>query len=256
MVARTSFADLVGLFEALGLDRGDIAMVHCSLFTLGVLPEGPKTLLDALRWVLGEEGTVVVPTFTYSYRRGEVFDVRETPSDPAIGVFSEFVRRSPGAIRSLCPQFSMASVGMRAETLMYRDGPACFGPGSIYQRLFDEGVKTIALGVPYSRGLSAFMHFEKLAGVPYRRDLPLSGRTIGYDGVVFEDSAIHFARDEVNYVGGFTDRENMGRELEAAGIAKVCRLSHSAHVLLPAAAWRDHVVGRLKSDPLAMFREI
>jgi aminoglycoside 3-N-acetyltransferase len=254
VVAKTTVADLTGLLRGLGLASGDVAMVHCSLFTLGQLPDGPSSLLEALLEVLGESGTLVVPVFTYSFRRNEIFDIRNSPGDPAMGLFSERVRTDPRAVRSACPVFSMSAIGRNAQGLMHRDGPQCFGEGSIYGRLFAMDVKTVGLGVPYSRGLSAFMHLEKLAGVPYRYDLALDGRSIGMEGVLRDDRAIHFARDELQFAGWQTDREEMGRELEAAGIARVQRLHRCNHVCLPATPWKNHVVGRLKRDPLAMLR--
>ena len=49
----------------LGLKAGDLLMVHSSLSSIGFVERGPETIVDCLLDVVGSEGTLVVPTFTY-----------------------------------------------------------------------------------------------------------------------------------------------------------------------------------------------
>ena len=57
------------------------------------------------------EGTVIVPAFSYSATKGEVFDVQETPSD--VGLFAEKFRLAEGIDRSQHPIFSVSHIGRR-----------------------------------------------------------------------------------------------------------------------------------------------
>jgi hypothetical protein len=61
-------------------------------------------LLQTLREAVGPEGTLLVPTYTFSFFRQEPFDVEGTPTEggawSASRDFLEFFRRQPGAVRS------------------------------------------------------------------------------------------------------------------------------------------------------------
>ena len=50
--------------EQLGVRRGGVLVVHASLSALGYVVHGVDALRGALERALGEEGTLVVPTFT------------------------------------------------------------------------------------------------------------------------------------------------------------------------------------------------
>ena len=50
-----------------------------------------------------------MPTFTYSYRRNEVFDVSRSVS--INGVFSEYIRKLDGVYRNDDPLVSFAGIG-------------------------------------------------------------------------------------------------------------------------------------------------
>src|SRR6185437_9943548 len=75
--------DLVTALRGVGITAGDTVFAHACLETLGTLrddaPRG-EVVYDALREVVGGTGTVLVPTYTFSFCRNEPFDVRRTPT--------------------------------------------------------------------------------------------------------------------------------------------------------------------------------
>ncbi len=90
-----------------GVKEGDIVFCHSNIGYFGIPEEGADTkticslVLDAFISVLGEKGTFVSPTFTYSFgsdNEDKVFDPDNTPS--GMGVFAEMIRRHPS-----CPAF-------------------------------------------------------------------------------------------------------------------------------------------------------
>ena len=96
-------------FEALGLRRGDMVLMHSSFRSLGPIEEGIGTLISELFNVLTDRGTLIVPTLNYAYAPEEnpVFDVRKTRS--CVGAVPEFFRQLPGVYRSLSPTHSAAA---------------------------------------------------------------------------------------------------------------------------------------------------
>ncbi len=250
---RTSIAQISELVTDLGVRPGDTAVIHSALFSLGRIEGGVAGFNQALRNVVGPEGTLIVPTFTYSFRRGQVFDVKHSPPPAELGAYSNHLWRQPHAVRSADPLLSMAAMGPKAASLMRRTSLACLGDGSVYASLFAADVVFVAIGITYSTGLAAFMHVEKLAGVDYRRDTTFHGTTIDATGRLFEDSAIHYARDEARYPQGRTDREAMGRAMEQRGFAKAVEYGSGRHVAVRAQPMQDFVLSELNRDPHIMF---
>ena len=241
------------LLRELGLGEADTVMVHSSLFSLGKLEDSAHGFLDEILKIIGPDGTLVVPTFTFSYRRNEIFDVIKTPADWTIGLLAELVRNDKRSIRSADPLFSMAAIGPKAAALMDRGSKSCFGNGSIYGKLFDENALFLGIGLTYSTGLTGFLHIEKLAGVPYRLDIEFYGKTRLTNHELVNDSAIHFARNEEIFGEALCNREPIGRKMEAKGISKKVFLGYGDHIGIRGSSWRDFLVQTLQSDPLTML---
>jgi aminoglycoside 3-N-acetyltransferase len=245
---RTSISDVVFLLRALGLGEGDKVFVHLFLPSLGIVEHGLAGLQRAFAEILGPTGALIVPTFTASYRRGEIYDVRESRSFN--GAFSEHVRGLDGAVRSLDPLFSFAAIGSGAADLLRRDAKNCFGEGSVYDRLFRAEVKFLTLGVHWDQGLSFMMHLEKLAGVPYRQDQTFEGITRDRDGRTFADSAIHFVRHDA--VKWKRNRGPLGERLVADGVGREILHHGQAYRLFPAGPLVEAVLSALRQDPWCM----
>ena len=179
-----SSADLAAALRAAGLAAGDTVFFHTCLEVIG-FPSGSRSttdacraLLDAIESVIGSEGTLVVPAYTFSFCRGETFDPDESPAVSGLwntfSDFPEYVRRLPGTLRSLDPIFSVAARGRRATELL-RDLPAtALGEGSIHHRLWTTGGKVCLLGTGLHE-TTLQHHAEALARVPWRYDKLFTG---------------------------------------------------------------------------------
>lgn len=153
----------------LGVKKGDIVMLHASLSQIGYVEGGADAVLDAVLDVLGEEGTLMVPTFTYSYdlREGaEAFDKTSTPSC-GNGILADTLWQRKEAFRSDHPAYSVAAVGTQAEEMTGghpMEQPV--GEGSPLHRLVEKGGYVLLLGVGQDR--NTLVHTaECLAGAGY-----------------------------------------------------------------------------------------
>ncbi len=153
--------------ENLGVKRGDVLVVHSSLKSMGQVDGGAMTVISALLDTLGEEGTLIFPTFTYipSYEES-FYSNKGTPC--CVGVIPETFRKLDGAIRTNHPTHSVALKGKLASQLikdeLLNDTP--MGKYSVYQRLPEVGGKILMLGCPLGR--NSFMHaMEEIVGVEY-----------------------------------------------------------------------------------------
>ena len=52
---------LVAALRQLGIQEGDLCMVHSSMKSFGHLEGGPQAVVDAFETVLGKEGTLAMP---------------------------------------------------------------------------------------------------------------------------------------------------------------------------------------------------
>lgn len=139
--------------KSLGIRDGDVLMVHSGWDRLGGFRGTPKDLIDALSEVVGEKGTILMPTTPFlgsaidHASDDPLFDARRTPS--AMGLVTEVFRRGRGVVRSLHPTHSVAARGPAAEELV-RDhhlaGDPC-GQGTPWLRLIEFDAKILFLGV-------------------------------------------------------------------------------------------------------------
>jgi aminoglycoside 3-N-acetyltransferase len=155
----------------LGLRAGHHVLVHSSLSSLGWVDGGAATVMSALLDVVGETGTLVVPTLTGTAELQPGQDLRfDVLADPGwTGVVAETVRTWPGAVRSWHPTHSVAAVGAGAVRLTqgHHDDVTPCGTNSPYARLAaDPDGVVLLLGCDHECN-TTIHHVEELAGVGY-----------------------------------------------------------------------------------------
>jgi len=171
--------------EAHGIAPGDIVMTHAAVSKVGPLLNGPDALIWALRDAVGAEGTVMsYADWDARYdellddegRVPEVWRAHIPPFDPQTsrairdnGVLPEFMRTTPGALRSGSPGPSMVAIGARAAA-MTADHPIDYGygEGSPLARLVAAGGKVMMIGAPFDT-MTLLHHAEHLADIPGKR---------------------------------------------------------------------------------------
>lgn len=175
--------EIASALRQVGLRTGEIAFVHSRLFTVGLLAgvaepsEIAGVYLKAFQEVLGDSGTIVVPTYTTSFGRyGKPFDLERSPSE--MGLFSETVRKSSGARRSLHPIYSVAALGAQAAELAENHPRWNVGYDTVWDRMHQRGTKVLAVGLPLRQCMSFIHHVEVLACVPYLYHKLLEGKVV------------------------------------------------------------------------------
>lgn len=181
-LTRTSLrADL----EKLGVEHGDTVMVHAAMSRLGRLMNGPDALIGALQDAVGPHGTILAYTdwdtvheeLLDSHGRVPAFWREHVPPfDPDIsranrenGVMPEFLRTTPGALRSGNPGASVAALGARAAWIT-ADHPLDYGygEGSPLEKLVALGGKVLIVGAPLDT-MTLLHHAEHRARLPGKR---------------------------------------------------------------------------------------
>jgi aminoglycoside 3-N-acetyltransferase len=164
--------------RSIGILQGDGLLVHSAVQYLGKPVGGIGMYLEAILAVLGLKGTIVVPTFNFSFAQSRRYDPQETPSE-GMGAFSEYFRQLAEARRTFHPMQSVAVIGYYANDLAERDTLSAFDPGSAFERMLELNFRLLLLGAE-ARATSMFHYCEQRAEVPYRywKEFPGEVRTL------------------------------------------------------------------------------
>lgn len=278
MPAVVTSVEIADALRRLGLEEGDVVLVHSSLSSLGYVEGGAEAVIDALLQAVGPSGTVMVPTLTGSPSDGPdnppVFDVRSTPC--WTGRIPETFRRRPDAVRSLHPTHSVAVIGRKAGWLTagHEHSITPCGPDTPYGRLVALRGKVLLIGVDHNRS-TLFHHIEEEAHVPYHlQKQPIRARITDAEGRGFLSEPIYihswetprdFNRVEPKLISGGAERVGMvgnapTRLVDAARMVEIvlAELARDPGILLPARSpdpqarsAAEHVMVPLKRLPEA-----
>jgi aminoglycoside 3-N-acetyltransferase len=242
--------DLVGAIGRCGIGAGDIVSLQVSLGRLGLPRDVPANyptlsnfIIDAFLDILGPHGTLIVPTYTYSIGKGEIFEVENTPS--RIGEFSEVFRRRTEAVRSRDPMLSSAGIGPKSREILRTISRSCYGEASTYQRLREAGAKICTLGV--SLYWATFRHhIEEAADVPFRYRKVFEGVVREY-GIEQRERWIYFAAPLLDCCAPV----GLPLELRAreAGLVDVASVGRGEVMTIDAQTYFDFGYAELKRDP-------
>lgn len=246
--------EIVEALRAAGVGRGDVVFSHASVGLLGMPSCGCSASSvygmwrDAFRAVVGEDGTWVHPTFSYSFCHGEDFDPLRTPG--LCGVLSEEARRDGRAIRSEDANFSVAAIGARADELTRAPAPKSFGDNCFFARFQSLGGKFVNINV---HPATTFIHYvEAENAVPYRWHKPFHGRVL-FNGRAEERTYWHFVYD-LAIPDHAPDFGRFNAEAYRVGAAKDVPIGRGRLTCISAADTRAVVEDNLRKDISFLLR--
>jgi len=210
----------VNALRDVGINNGDAVFVHSRVSAFGKLLAFDKNFLlqsltNSIKDAVGSDGTIIMPTFSYSFDRNEAFDVNNTQS--TVGTLTEFFRKHPGVIRTVHPNHSVAIWGRNKYTLS-NIGKDTFDENSIFGKLYKLNGKIVFLGAPFQS--CTFIHYiEQMHKVPYRYMKKFSGKII-IDGKEQNEEITFYSKYGV-FFSSFSDFE---KHLLEKGIMKSAKV--------------------------------
>ncbi len=238
------FRDLTNI----GICAGDVLVVHSSLKSMGFVEGGASCVIAALSDVLGEEGTLLFPTFTYATSYKDLyFSNKTTPS--CVGLISETFRKTEGVYRTNHPTHSVALRGKLTAKLVEDEeaDDTPMGIHSPYQRLAGVGGKILMLGCSLAH--NSFMHaMEEVAGVEYALRGHQEYTVVDEKGnTYFRRVRRHnFTRPE----GTVYQRYQRTLDVLDEGDYKIARIHGAESVLIDCATLKKKALLKMKQDPL------
>jgi len=208
--------EIVDALTSTGLAAGNVVLVHSAMRTLGRVQGGAGTVVDALLKILGEKGTLVVPTFTFAHEAESDPVIDPTVDRSEMGAITEQVRSRPNALRSTAYRHSFAAIGRWAEVLSGVDPAlAAYDMRSSFGVMLGLNTQVLLLGVTYSSSTSH--HFaEWMCNVPYRHTIDLQVKVRKQDGSVVPQAMVDY--QPFSYGGNrHPDFNRLGKLLEDQG---------------------------------------
>ena len=144
-------------FQKIGIQKGDIVLVHSSMSQIGWIAGREIAVIEALIETVGEEGTIVMPSFSGENSQPELWQNPPVPADwisvikdymppfecdktptREMGKIAEAFWHYPQVLRSYHPEVSFSARGKMANMIVEKHplSPG-FGKDSPLQRLYD-----------------------------------------------------------------------------------------------------------------------
>lgn len=192
-------SEIVDALNELGIKRGDILFSHSNIGffgrpeSCGTVDDACSMILGAIFDVIGETGTFIVPTFTYSFSNGRDFNWSLDSSQ--CGVFTDYIRNISDSHRSVDPNVSVSAIGALAKKIVKDVSRNSYGRESFFDRFLNENGKI--LNMNFDAG-STFIHYaERVFGVDYRFDKSFCGNIVYPDRKEMAEYSI-YVRDNTS----------------------------------------------------------
>jgi len=225
-------------FESLGLETGQTVLLHSSLGSIGYVCGGAQTVITSLLNILGESGTLMMPTHTGQNSdpanwnappvpeswwpairaNSPPFDPRITPTR-GMGAIAEMFRQMPGVERSLHPSTSFAACGPNADFLLGGKLPLEEGLGedSPIGKLYEIDGQILLLGTTHSSNTS--LHLAEYRAKLAHKNIVKEGAAILLDEerqwVMFE--MLDLDSDDFEQIGTAFTNEIQNRDFFSVG---------------------------------------
>ena len=177
-----------------GIKEGDIVLLHSDSTAVreitGLKWEVAMNLLkDCFLTVLGDGGTLIVPTFNWDFCKGKKYVHEKTRSQ--VGMFTNYILFDDRSIRSFHPIYSFAAIGPHKEVLLNNVSKSSFGDDSVFYRLHKINAKIVLFNFDLG---TTFVHYvEQKLGVDYRYIKYFTGQ-VSRDGLEYQDTFDFYVR--------------------------------------------------------------
>jgi aminoglycoside 3-N-acetyltransferase len=197
---KISSSDILAALQKVNVKAGDVIFVHSDVSAFGKLAKIDRdlffqNLVDVFKESVGEGGTIIMPTFTYSFCGGKVFNVQKSAS--TVGALTEYFRKQSGVTRTNHPVFSVAVWGKNKRKFL-KIGKDSYGKKSIFDLLRQSGGKLVFFGVSMKSSCTFLHHIEQSGDIPYRF-------LKTFKGVIVDKEKKY--RDECTFFARYLDRE-------------------------------------------------
>jgi aminoglycoside 3-N-acetyltransferase len=168
----TEYISYQKLPSILKIEKGDVILLTSDITDLFLQCQANgeildvNILLDNFQEAIGEEGTLLVPTYNWGFCQGKAFDYKKTPSKT--GAIGNAALRRKDFTRTKHPIYSFAVWGKDAVKLAEMDNIESFGPDSPFAYLEQVDAKNVFIGASLRNSFTYIHYIEQKLKAPYR----------------------------------------------------------------------------------------
>ena len=186
--------------ETMGIRKGDTILLTSDITDLFLQCQthgehfDPNILLDKFQEAIGEEGTLLIPTYNWGFCQGKTFDYRKTPSKT--GALGNAALRRKDFLRTRHPIYSFAVWGKDAAYLHEMKNVESFGADSPFAYLENVNAKNVFVGTASIRNSFTYIHYiEQQLGATYRFSKVFRSHYVDEDGKDTEKEYAMYVRN-------------------------------------------------------------
>lgn len=169
----SEYIKLKQLANYLHIDRGDNLFVTSDvkqlLYNLTYKEDDTdlNILIDGMTDIIGEEGTLVFPTFNWDFCKGVPFDIKKTPCKT--GTLGKLALKRNDFRRTKHPIYSFAVWGKGTDEMCAMENKSSFGYGSPFTYMIEHHFKNLFIDKDLGHSF-VFVHYveEQVGNIPYR----------------------------------------------------------------------------------------
>jgi FkbH-like protein len=157
-------------------NQAEFVVIHSALHMLGSeLPSYKWRILKAISGLATEGHTVLVPSFSFSFTKGQKFLFPDGVSET--GLLADWARELSAAKRTAHPIYSFSVIGPRAGEVLQCSTTTCFGLRSVFELLDRQSSRVLMFGTDWGV-CTQFHYYEELFEVPYRYYKKFTGKIL------------------------------------------------------------------------------
>lgn len=166
------YTPLSSVAAELELRKGDIVYLAADITRLVHIARknderfDPAAFLASFTSAIGEEGTLLIPTFNYDLRKNSFFDIRKT--QPITGILAQYALRTEGFKRTYNPLHSFAVWGKHRDELCAMRNESSFAEDSPFGFLFRNNAIMVTVDLDLQSSLTFAHYTEESESVKYR----------------------------------------------------------------------------------------
>ena len=194
------YKDFLKILKRLGIKKGDVLYVASDLLRLIILSKSKKKefclnqLINTLIKSVGNDGTILIPTYNWDFCKNIKFDYINTKSQ--CGSLSNVCLKRRDFKRTRHPIYSFAVYGKFQDYLFKLNNKSSWGKNSPFDFIYRKRAKNLFIGIDYKKAFTMDHYFEQIANVKYRFHKNFSAKYIDHNGKISKKTFSMFVRNK------------------------------------------------------------
>ena len=159
--------------DNIGINARSKIFIHSNLGPLGKVNSSSanpqQLILDVIEEMVGASGCLILPAFTYSFGKKDIFEPMNAKGIAEMGALSiEAFNRN--YMRSIDPMFSLLGYGAKCEEYLRIDSKQSHGPGSSFSKIMDNDFVILNINTGFASTLLHEIEFRNHVSYRYMKN--------------------------------------------------------------------------------------